>query len=150
MNTKKIINLDCDGTWIDLYGVSGWLEDLRNHNTRPYDEAKPLVNLSHLARILNSLQTIRWEINIITWTAKDKSSIYHEAVKNAKIKWLKKHIPSVKWDNIYIIPYGTPKSSVSTGFLFDDEERNRLDWGIENSFDEKNLLQNLLKLKNLG
>ena len=147
---KKIINLDCDGTWIDLYGVNGWLADLRSHKTRPYDEAKPLVNLSHLARVLNILQKSGWEINIISWTSKDPSLDYHRAVINAKIKWLKKHIPSVKWNNIYIIPYGTPKSSVSTGFLFDDEENNRIEWGIENSFNEKNLIQNLKKLINLG
>ena len=39
------IYFDCDGTWIDLYGVTNWLEDIINHNVRPYVEAKPLIHL---------------------------------------------------------------------------------------------------------
>lgn len=142
---KKIINLDCDGTWIDLYGVENWLDDLIAEKVRPYLEAKPLVRLSALARVLNSLQKNNWEINIISWTSKNSSIEYHNAVKQAKLLWLKKHIPSVKWDNIFIVKYGTPKSSISNGILFDDELNNRKDWG-ENAFNEKNLIKNLYSL----
>lgn len=141
----KIINLDCDGTWIDLYGVDNWLTDLINEQTRPYEEAKPLVNLSLLARILNKLQRQGYEINIISWTSKNSTIQYHEAVKEAKIKWLKKHIPSVKWNHLYIVPYGTPKQTLSSGYLFDDEEKNRLDWG-EGAMPETNLINNLKNL----
>lgn len=141
----KKINLDCDGTWIDLYGVEGWLEDLINENPRPYQEAKPLVNLSHLARVLNQLQKKGYELNIISWTSKNSSLAYHKVVCEAKKEWLKKHIPSVKWDNIYLLPYGTPKQSVSEGILFDDEEKNRQAWnGI--SYTEKNLIATLKTL----
>ena len=142
MVKMKIINLDCDGTWIDLYGVNNWLADLINEQTRPYEEAKPLVNLSLLARILNKLQRQGYEINIISWTSKNSTIQYHEAVKEAKIKWLKKHIPSVKWNHLYIVPYGTPKQTLSSGYLFDDEEKNRLDWG-EGAMPETNLINNL-------
>jgi len=142
---NKVINLDCDGTWIDLYGVSGWLDDLINERTRPYDEAKPLVNLSLLARTLNQLQRIGYEINIISWTSKNSSTAYHEAVVAAKIAWLKRHIPSVAWDNLYIVPYGTPKQTLSTGYLFDDEERNREAWG-EGAYSEKDLIKSLRAL----
>lgn len=142
---KKIINLDCDGTWIDLYGVENWLDDLINERTRPYEEAKPLVNLSLLARTLNQLQRIGYEINIISWTSKNSSYEYHEAVKNAKINWLKKHIPSVAWDNLYIVAYGTPKQTLSSGYLFDDEEKNRLAWG-EGAMTEKDLIKKLRSL----
>lgn len=142
---KKIINLDCDGTWIDLYGVEGWLDDLQNLRTRPYIEAKPLVNLSWLARTLNEMQVAGWEINIISWTAKNPDIEFHQAVVEAKLSWLETHIPSVHWDNVYILPYGTPKQSVSSGFLFDDEQQNRDAWG-ENAFDEKNLIHVLREL----
>ncbi len=138
----KAIYLDCDGTWIDLYGVDNWLNDLRNENVRPYQEAKPLVNLSLLARTLNSLQKKGYSINIISWTSKNSTEEYHNAVKEAKIKWLKKHIPSVKWNNIYIIKYGTPKSTCGNGILFDDEQRNRDEWKGY-SFSEKNLIRKL-------
>lgn len=142
---KKVINLDCDGTWIDLYGVSGWLDDLINERTRPYDEAKPLVNLSLLARTLNQLQRIGYEINIISWTSKNSSTAYHKAVVAAKIAWLNRHIPSVNWDNLYIVPYGTPKQTLSTGYLFDDEAQNRKAWG-EGAYSEKDLIKSLRAL----
>lgn len=139
---NKRIWFDCDGTFIDLYGVNGWLEDLINYNPRPYLIAKPLVNLSIFARLLNNLQKKGYEVNIITWTAKNSTVEYHEAVKRAKLKWLKKHLSSVHWNNIYILKYGTPKSSCGNGILFDDEEKNRIDWnGI--AYDEKNLLEKL-------
>ena len=43
---NKAIFFDMDGTIADLYGVDGWLDDLRAERVRPYAEAKPLVNLS--------------------------------------------------------------------------------------------------------
>ena len=68
--TEKIINFDMDGTIADLYGVDGWLNDLINLNVRPYAIAKPLVNMSALARALNKLQRLGYKINIISWTSK--------------------------------------------------------------------------------
>ena len=141
----KVINLDCDGTWIDLYGVDGWLDDLQNLRTRPYIEAKPLVNLSVLARVLNQLQREGWTLNIISWTAKNPDKAFHNAVIKAKKAWLKKHIPSVKWNNVFIVPYGTPKHSLANGLLFDDEEQNRKAWG-EGAYTEKDLIKTLRAL----
>ena len=140
--TKKIINLDMDGTWVDLYGVENWLDDLINSRVRPYLEARPLVNLSLLARVLNELQRNGWEINVISWTSKGGTPEYDEAVRIAKMTWFKRHIPSVKWNNVYIVKHGTPKESLSSGYLFDDEEKNRIAWG-EGAMSEKNLIENL-------
>ena len=39
---EKILNFDMDGTFVDLYGVENWLDDLTNSRTRPYEIAKPL------------------------------------------------------------------------------------------------------------
>ena len=64
-------------------------------------------------------------------------------------EWLKKHLPSVHWDSIIIVPYGTPKSEVArekNGYLFDDEENNRAEWGI-NAFDVVNMLDILGELE---
>ena len=52
---KKIINFDMDGTIADLYGVDNWLAKLNASDPSPYIEAKPLLNLSTLARRLNKL-----------------------------------------------------------------------------------------------
>ena len=128
--SERIINFDMDGTIADLYGVDGWLNDLINGDTRPYDIAKPLVNMSALARRLNALQRKGYIINIISWTSKSGTAEYNERVKIAKLNWLAKHLKSVKFNNVYIVPYGTPKHEISRGILFDDEEPNRTKWGV--------------------
>jgi len=62
---------DMDGTIADLYGVNGWLEMLIAEDTTPYAIARPLVNLSQLARKLNTLQRAGYEIGIISWGSKN-------------------------------------------------------------------------------
>ena len=118
-----------DGTIADLYGVEGWLEDLRAERTRPYREARPLLNMSALARVLHRLQNNGWRISIISWTSKAGTEEYNELVRVAKLWWLNKHLPSVRWDNIEIVPYGTPKHELGRGILFDDNEEVRCEWG---------------------
>lgn len=126
---NKAIFFDMDGTIADLYGVDGWLDDLRAERVRPYVEARPLVNLSQLARRLNRLIADGYSVNIISWTSRGGSPEYNEAVKAAKLAWLAKHLPSVKWDNVFIVNYGTPKNTLGRGVLFDDEKPNRDAWG---------------------
>ena len=125
------INFDMDGTIADLYGVPNWLEMLINHNETPYAIAEPLVQLNILARMLNRLQREGYRLAIISWLSKSGTEEYNEKVTNAKLEWLAKHLPSVHWDNINIVEYGTPKENFcETPFdiLFDDEEKNRENW----------------------
>lgn len=136
----KIINFDMDGTIANLYGVDNWLDYLINSNTYPYEVAKPMVNMSYLARLLNRLINKGYLINIISWTSKNGTPEYNEAVKQAKIKWLKTHLKSVNFSNIYVIPYGTPKHTISSGILFDDEEPNRIKWG-NGAYTEKEIFK---------
>lgn len=117
-----------DGTLANLYGVENWLSDLINSNPRPYIVAKPLLNMSALARVLNRLKKSGYMINVISWLSKNSTAEYDMAVTKAKRDWLKKHLKSVEFDNIYILPYGTPKQSISNGILFDDEKPNRKNW----------------------
>lgn len=139
VKAMKTIVFDMDGTIADLYGVDGWLNDLINGDTRPYDIAKPLVNMSALARRLNALQRKGYIINIISWTSKSGTAEYNERVKVAKLNWLAKHLKSVKFNNVYIVPYGTPKHEISSGILFDDEIGNRTAWGV-GAYDIDNIL----------
>lgn len=122
------IYFDMDGTIANLYGVDGWLEYLINRDTTPYEKALPMINFSYLARLLNRLQKNGYTIGIISWTAKNSTVEYDERVAEAKKRWLKKHLPSVHFDEIHIVAYGTPKSTCGNGILFDDEERNRTEW----------------------
>ena len=143
------IYLDMDGTIVNLYAVPNWLKMLRAENPTPYIQAEPLVRLSALARHLNRLQRNGYIIGIISWGSKHATPEYDEAVAKAKNFWLNKHLPSVKFDEIHIVPYGTPKSTVAkekNGYLFDDEENNRAEWGI-NAFDVVNMLDILGELE---
>lgn len=128
---KRGIYFDLDGTIADLYGVEGWLDDLIAENVRPYAEAKPLLNLSLLARYIHKAQRMGYTVGVISWLSKSGTPEYNEAVTAVKREWLAKHLPSVEWDEIHIVKYGTPKSTCRTcpGILFDDEQRNLDEWG---------------------
>ena len=142
------INFDMDGTFVDLYGVNNWLEYLINEDVKPYAEAKPLINLAVFARMLNRVQKEGHTIAIISWLSKNGTEAYNEAVAEAKKMWLRKHLPSVKWDKITIVAYGTPKENYCENveaILFDDEEHNRKNWnGI--AYDVDNILEVLKAL----
>lgn len=125
------ICFDMDGTIADLYGVDGWLQDLINQDTRPYKEAKVMINMNSLARVLNRLQRNGYEIGIISWLSKSGTHEYNEAVADVKRQWLARHLASVHFDFIEIVNYGTDKNIVNTGkddILFDDEIGNRENW----------------------
>lgn len=119
---EKDLYFDMDGTIADFYGVPNWLSYLEAEDTTPYKEAKPLFNFSVFARKLNRLQRNGYTINIISWGSKDSSASFLEAVRIEKEKWLRKHLPSVKWDSINVVAYGTPKQNYAPtgGILFDD------------------------------
>lgn len=122
---------DMDGTIANLYAVENWLPKLRSEDASPYAEAKVMWNMSQLARLMNKVQQLGYQLGIISWTAKAGSENYNEAVKQAKLAWLKRHLASVSWDSICVVNYGTPKSLVmhtEDDILFDDEERNRDEW----------------------
>ena len=148
MEMRKEIWLDCDGTWIDLYGVENWLDYLIAEDPFPYVNAKPLVNLSLLARTIHQLQREGFKVGVISWLSKNGSDEYNLKVTEAKLNWFHNHIPSVIFDEIHIVPYGTPKSTCGMGFLFDDENKNRCEWekagGI--ALSEKDLIRQLRNL----
>ena len=125
------ICFDMDGTIANLYGVDGWLDNLMNEDVRPYREAEVLLNMNSLAKRLNKLQKQGHEIIIISWLSKCGSDNYNKAVTEVKKAWLKKHLGSVKFDEINIVKYGVNKNifcKSSDDILFDDEDKNRENW----------------------
>lgn len=124
---------DMDGTIADFYGVPNWLAMLRAYDPTPYKVAKPMMNFSALARQLNAAQRNGARLVIVSWTSKTSNDDFDAAIAAAKMAWLAKHLPSVEWDEINVIPYGTNKAECcgvdgEEFFLFDDEERNRNEW----------------------
>ena len=89
--------------------------------------------MKKLSRALKKAQAKGNEIAIISWGSKGGSLEYLERVRKAKEYWLKKHLPKVEWNDIKVVPYGTPKSQLGNGILFDDEQKNLDEWG-ENAY----------------
>lgn len=142
------ICFDMDGTIANLYGVDGWLAMIINQDATVYKTAETLVNMNSLARLLNKLQKKGYEIGIISWLAKGSTTSFDEEVTKAKKEWLVKHLKSVRFDFVEIVPYGTDKNIVrktTTDILFDDEVENREKWdGI--AYNVENILEVLKAL----
>ena len=143
------INFDMDGTIADLYGVENWLDYLIAGDVFPYENAEPLLRLSALARRLNNLQKNGYNLAVISWLSKSGTDEYNAEVEAVKRAWLKKHLPSVKWDAIHIVPYGTPKQNFCGNpldILFDDEAKNRENWAGR-AYDVDDILATLEEVK---
>lgn len=129
---QMTVFFDLDGTLANLYSVPNWLAFLEKENPWPYIDAKVMHNMSRLARALNELKKYNIKIGIISWLSKNSSDDYAIKVTEAKQWWLSNHLRSVKFDYQYIIPYGINKTQFKFNdddILFDDEEKNRTDWG---------------------
>ena len=140
----KGIYFDMDGTIVNFYGVENWLDYLQKEQTKPYREARPLVDMRKLGKEIHRLQNLGYTVGIISWLSKNGNQEYNERVTEAKKKWLARHLGNVRFDEIHILQYGTPKYMFGEGILFDDEERNRKEWSCRNSknlaFDVNNIL----------
>jgi len=153
MNARAIY-FDMDGTIANLYGVEGWLDSLIKEHTKPYREAKSLIDMRKLSKELRRLQKEGYTIGIVSWLSKSGTDEYNRKVETAKLNWLARHLGSVEWDEIHIVKYGTPKSTVvnfPSGILFDDERPNRAEWNkatdLGCAFDVDNILTILEKMR---
>lgn len=138
---------DMDGTLNQFYNVPNWLPMLRASDPTPYMIAKPNVNMSLLARYLHRLQDMGYEIGIISWLSKTGTPAYNAEVTATKYAWLKRHLPSVIFDEINIVPYGVNKNLFNDGndILFDDEQPNRENW-TGTAYGVDNILETLKSL----
>lgn len=137
----KVLVFDMDGTIADLYGVKGWLEDLRAYNPRPYVKAKPLYDMDALNGILNALKEQGWTIAVTTWLAKDSTKAYDDEVRKAKLEWLAKY--DFPYDEIHLVKYGTTKANCTRKLglgqiLVDDNEKVRKGWKLGETINAQN------------
>ena len=134
------IYFDMDGTIADFYSVPHWLDYLERMETTPYEIAKPMLNFSLFARLLHAVQAKGIRIGIISALSRTGNADFHSRIKEAKSKWLAQHLPSVIWDEIHFVPYGSNKIEYATdelSMLFDDESGNREKWvGVSHTPDE--------------
>ncbi len=147
---NKAIVFDMDGTIADFYGVNGWLNDLENENTRPYDVAEPLYDMEVLNALLDVLKLQGWRIIVTTWLSRGASVDFENATRESKKAWLKKY--GFQYDEIHLIRYGTTKANATRrlgGFqvLVDDNEQVRKGWHLGATIDaNKNIIDELINL----
>lgn len=150
MKETKVLVFDMDGTIADLYGVQGWLEDLRNENARPYLMAKPMYDKMVLNTILDLLKTQGWKVIVTTWLAKDSTEYYKNLVRQAKLEWLAEQ--EFPFDEIHLVQYGTTKANCTRklgGYqvLVDDNEQVRNGWHLGDTINaNENILEKLVDL----
>ena len=145
---KKMLVFDMDGTIADFYGVEGWLDDLHAENTRPYDIAEPLYDMTELIDTLHRLQEIGWMIAVTTWLAKDATKEYNKAVTKAKKEWLAKY--NFPYDEIHCVKYGTTKANCTRNkadfqILIDDNKKVRDGWTLGTTVNAQFNIMNFLK-----
>lgn len=146
----KTLVFDMDGTIADLYGVEGWLADLRGENARPYEVASPMYDMSNLKEILLQFKRQGWRIVVTTWLSKDSTKAYDKKVREAKLAWLAKY--NFPYDEIHLVKYGTTKANCTRkhgGYqvLVDDNEKVRNGWRLGDTIDaNKNIIESLKNL----
>ena len=111
MAHTPVICFDMDGTLNSFYSVPNWLDCLIANDPAPYRVAKPALRMNKLARQLNALQRKGAKLVVISWLSKNSNESFDNAVTEEKLRWLKKHLSSVAWDEIFIVPYGTNKAT---------------------------------------
>lgn len=145
---RKMLVFDMDGTIADFYNVEGWLDDLKAEKTRPYDEAKPLYDMTELVELLNMLRAHGWCICVTTWLAKGATKEYNKAVTKAKKEWLAKY--NFPYDEIHCVKYGTTKANCTRKkadfqILIDDNKKVRDGWTLGTTVNAEFNIMNFLK-----
>ena len=147
---NRTIVFDMDGTIADFYGVNGWLDDLQNENTRPYDIAEPLYDMDAFNAIIDVLKLQGWRIVVTTWLAKGSTKAFDDAVRASKLQWLQRY--DFKYDEIHLVKYGTTKANCTRkigGFqvLVDDNEKIRKGWRLGDTINaNENIIDALINL----
>lgn len=147
---ERTLVFDMDGTIANLYGVEGWLNDLRSFNPRPYIVAQPMYDMEVLTTVLNLFRAKGWKVAITSWLSKDSTKEYDEMVRKAKREWLEKY--DFPFDEIHLVKYGTTKANCTRkngGFqiLVDDNEKVRKGWTLGDTINaNENIIEKLVDL----
>lgn len=147
---ERTLVFDMDGTIANLYGVEGWLNDLRSFNPRPYIVAQPMYDMEVLTTVLNLFRAKGWKVAITSWLSKDSTKEYDEMVRKAKREWLERY--DFPFDEIHLVKYGTTKANCTRkngGFqiLVDDNEKVRKGWTLGDTINaNENIIEKLVDL----
>jgi hypothetical protein len=105
------IYFDMDGTIADLYSVNNWCYKITHDDASPYKQAKPLVNIAQLQKILQAFKALGITVGVISWGAKGASAQFTREVKKRKKEWCTSL--GLEFDEFHVVKYGTKKQSVA-------------------------------------
>ena len=110
-----------------------------------------MCDMAALNEICELLRAEGWEINIITWLAKNSTEEYKNLVREAKREWLEKW--GFHYDHFYGVQYGATKADSVRGrydvsILIDDNEKVRNGWHLGDTIDPTavNIIEKLSEL----
>ena len=134
----KMLCFDMDGTIADFYAVENWRDKLHAEDASPYEIAAPLWDMVKLRDVLLKLSALGWEIRVISWLARGSSNAYKNAVRAAKLDWLKRYNFPVH--KAHLVAYGTTKADcvrrlTNSAILIDDNEKVRQGWHLGDTID---------------
>ena len=138
------IYFDMDGTLANFYGVNGWLDDLKNFRTRPYELAEPLFDALKMFTLIQALKSKGYHIGVISWCSKSGTPAFDAQVDAVKREWLAKYFPYA--EEIHVVKYGTPKQEVATAktaILVDDEDKNLDAWNLGDAINAMDMMEEL-------
>ena len=121
---------DLEGTLSDLFSVPNWRERLAARDSTPYRVARPLCPLESLRERLTRYHAAGYKLGIISWCSMGGDESFDEAVKTAKIDWLKEDQKNKYKQVEHIKTYGTPKHhNMKRGDILVDYDSNlRAQW----------------------
>ena len=146
----KVLVFDMDGTIADLYGVTNWLEQIREFSARPYEIAQPMYDMDTLVTLLDLLKTQGWTIAITSWLSMETTKEFNKVVRKAKKDWLDRY--KFPYDEIHLVKYGTTKAKCTKklgGYqvLVDDNAEVRASWTLGATINaNENILEKLTDL----
>lgn len=148
MCVEKAIVFDMDGTLVNLYSVSEWLEKLRSYDATPYSAAKPIYDAKELVPLIAELKDRGFRIIVTSWLSKGSTKEYDAAVRKAKKEWLAEY--GFPYNEIHLVKYGTPKMKCSRGkakyqILVDDDAEVRSKWTLGATIDANENIIPMLK-----
>lgn len=123
------IYFDMDGTLADLYSVNNWCYKITHDDASPYKQAKPLVNVAQLRKIIQSFKALGITVGVISWGAKGASTQFTREVKKHKKEWCISL--GLEFEEFHVVKYGTPKhrvAKIKNSVLVDDSQEIREKW----------------------
>lgn len=133
------ICLDMDGVLADLFGQEDWLYKLNSSQASAYYDAAPLVDTEYLNNLISMFdEYLNIPTYVVSWGSMNADWYFDKQTEKIKKYWLDRFLPAIPKENVFVVPYGTDKSSIVSNFcsypiLFDDTVPNCENWWWDNS-----------------